>query len=74
VAPPKCNTGHTTEPTWELTMNRTFKTTSARVRALFAIAALAASSLVIGSIAGLADHYNAETYLAKAAGAVVAQR
>jgi hypothetical protein len=55
-------------------MNREFKPTSKLVRTLFATAALLASSLVVGSTVSLAEHYNAESQLARAQQAVVAQR
>jgi len=55
-------------------MNRQFNPSSILTRALFATASLLASAVVVGSVLGLADHYNADTPLASAARAVVAQR
>jgi hypothetical protein len=55
-------------------MNREFKPTSTLIRALFAAASLLVSSLVVASMVGLADHYNAESQLAGGGHAVVAQR
>jgi hypothetical protein len=55
-------------------MNREFKSSPNALRAAFATAALLVSLLVVGSMASLADHYYAETQLASAQGAVVAQR
>ena len=55
-------------------MNREFKPTSTLIRALFAVASLLVSSLVVASMASLADHYNDESQLASAPRAVVAQR
>ena len=55
-------------------MNREFKPTSTLIRAIFAIASLLVSVLVVGSMASLADHYNAESQLASAQREVVAQR
>jgi hypothetical protein len=55
-------------------MNREFKSIPNALRASFAIASLLVSLLVVGSMASLADHYHAETLLATAQSAVVAQR
>ncbi len=55
-------------------MNREFKPTSTLIRALFAVASLLVSSLVVASMASLADHYNDESQLAGGERAVVAQR
>ena len=55
-------------------MNREFKPTSMLIRALFATASLLVSSLVVASMAGLADHYGAQSQFASAARPVVAQR
>lgn len=55
-------------------MNREFKSTPNALRATFAIASLLVSLLVVGSMASLADHYHAETLMATAQSAVVAQR
>ena len=55
-------------------MNRKFNPSSILTRALFATASLLASAVVVGSVLGLADHYNADSPLASASRAVVAQR
>ena len=55
-------------------MNRDFHPSSILARALFATASLLASAVVMGSVLGLADHYNDESQLASAPRAVVAQR
>ena len=55
-------------------MNREFKSTPNALRATFAIASLLVSLLVVASMASLADYYHAETLLATAPNAVVAQR
>lgn len=55
-------------------MNREFKSTPNALRAFFAVASLLVSLLVVSSMAGLADHYHAETQLVTAQSAVVAQR
>jgi hypothetical protein len=55
-------------------MNREFKPTTNLLRTVFATAALLASTLVVGSMASLADHYNAESQFASAQRAIVAQR
>ncbi len=55
-------------------MNRDFNPSSILARALFATASLLASAVVVGSVLGLADHYNDESQLASASRAVVAQR
>jgi len=55
-------------------MNREFKPTSTLLRALFATASLLVSVMVVGSMTSLAEHYNAESQLASAQRAVVAQR
>lgn len=55
-------------------MNREFKPTSTLIRAILATASLLVSVLVVGSVASLAEHYNAESQLASAPHAVVAQR
>jgi hypothetical protein len=55
-------------------MNREFKPTSNLLRALFATASLLVSMLVVGSMTSLAEHYNAESQLASAQRAIVAQR
>jgi len=55
-------------------MNRQFNPTSILARALFATASLLVSSLVVGSVASLADHYGSEWQLANTQQAVVAQR
>jgi hypothetical protein len=55
-------------------MNREFKPTSSLLRTLFATLALLASTLVVGSTVSLADHYSAESQVANAQRAVVAQR
>jgi hypothetical protein len=55
-------------------MNREFKPTSKLLRTVFATLALLASTLVVGSTMSLAEHYSAESQLANAQNAVVAQR
>jgi hypothetical protein len=56
-------------------MNREFNSLSILARALMATASLVASGLVVASIAGLADHYSADSHEANIAQrAVVAQR
>ncbi len=55
-------------------MNRELQSTSPLIRAIFAVASLLVSILVVGSMTSLADHYNAESQLASAQRAVVAQR
>lgn len=55
-------------------MNREFKPTSNLLRTLLATAALLASTLVVGSTVSLAEHYSAESQLANAQRAVIAQR
>jgi hypothetical protein len=55
-------------------MNRQFNPSSILTRALFATASLLASAVVVGSVLGLADHYNADSSLASGSHAVVAQR
>ena len=55
-------------------MNRDFHPSSILARALFASASLLTSSVVMGSVLGLAAHFNDESQLASAPRAVVAQR
>jgi hypothetical protein len=56
-------------------MNREFNPISILARALMATASLLASGLVVASIAGLADHYGADSHEVNIAQrAVVAQR
>jgi hypothetical protein len=55
-------------------MNRELQSTSPLIRAIFAVASLLVSILVVGSMTSLADHYNAESQLASAQRAIVAQR
>ena len=55
-------------------MNRTFNPISRLQRSLFATAAVLATVMTFGSIAGLVEHYSARTALADAPPAVVAQR
>jgi hypothetical protein len=55
-------------------MNRQFNPTSILLRAVFATASLLASGLVVGSMAGLADHYSDVSQTASTQRAVVAQR
>ena len=55
-------------------MNREFKPSSAMIRAIFATASLLASTLVVSSMASLADHYYAESQLAGGQRTAVAQR
>jgi hypothetical protein len=54
-------------------MNREFNPTPIRLRALFATASLVLSTLVLGSLAGLATHYG-DLAAAHGGPAVVAQR
>ena len=46
----------------------------AKVNCAYATASLLTSAVVMGSVLGLADHYNDESQLASAPRAVVAQR
>jgi hypothetical protein len=55
-------------------MKRELQPTSPLIRAIFAIASMVVSILVVGSMTSLADHYNAESQLAGAQRAIVAQR
>ena len=55
-------------------MNRTFNPISPLQRSVFAIAAVFATVLTFGSIAGLVEHYSGGLSLAAAQPAVVAQR
>jgi hypothetical protein len=55
-------------------MKHEFKPTSTLVRALLATASVLVSGMVVVSMASLAEHYNAESPLAGAVQAVVAQR
>ncbi len=55
-------------------MNREPQPTSKLMRAVFAVASLLVSILVVGSMTSLADHYNAESQLASTQRAVIAQR
>jgi hypothetical protein len=55
-------------------MNRDFRPTSAPIHALVAGAAVLATMLVFGAIAGLADHYNSASQLASVPRSVVAHR
>ena len=55
-------------------MNREFKPTSAMIRAIFATASLLASTLVVSSMASLADHYHSESQPASGQRTAVAQR
>lgn len=54
-------------------MTREFKFTPNTLRAAFALASLLVSVLVVGAMAGLADHYHADL-LASARTAILAQR
>jgi hypothetical protein len=58
----------------EIQMNREFKPTSAMIRAIFATASLLASTLVVSSMASLADYYHAESQPASGQPTAVAQR
>jgi hypothetical protein len=51
-----------------------YNPTPALTRALFAVASLVFSALVLGSMAGLAAHYGDQAQLAGSAAQVVAQR
>ncbi len=55
-------------------MNHEFTTTSTLLRTVFAGAALAISTLVVGSIALLADHYDTNAQLAQAQQTVIVKR
>jgi hypothetical protein len=55
-------------------MNREPQPTSPLIRAIFAVASLLVSILVVGSMTSLADHYNAESQMTSAQRAIVAQR
>ena len=55
-------------------MNRELQPTSPVIRAIFAVASLLVSILVVGSMTSLADHYNSESQLVSTPRAVVAQR
>ena len=55
-------------------MNRELQPTSPVIRAIFAVDSLLVSILVVGSMTSLAHHYNAESQLAGAPRAIVAQR
>jgi hypothetical protein len=50
--------------TTEIPMNRSFKPTSARLRSVFAAAAVLIVLVIAGGIEGLIDHYRAESQLA----------
>jgi hypothetical protein len=58
----------------EIQMNREFKPSSAMIRAIFATASLLASTLIVSSIASLADYYHTESRLAIGQRTAVAQR
>lgn len=55
-------------------MKRQYNPTPRRVRAVFAVAAALATTLVVASIDGLVLHYEPGLLLAKAAAVVVAVR
>lgn len=55
-------------------MKRDFNASSKQARSILAFIAVLTSLLVLGSIDGLSQHYGAESQLASARPAVVAQR
>lgn len=55
-------------------MNREFNASSRKARSILAFVAALTTLLVFGSIDGLSQHYGAESQLASARPAVVAQR
>ena len=55
-------------------MQRDFNASSRQARSVFALAAVLATLLVVGSIEGLSQHYSADLQLAGAKPVEVAQR
>jgi hypothetical protein len=55
-------------------MNRNFEPTSPRQRSAFAVAAMFAAFVTIGSVAALAEHYSEAPQLADAPPVVIAAR
>jgi hypothetical protein len=55
-------------------MQREFNASSKQARSLFAVAAVLATLLVVGSIEGLSQHYSADVQLAGAKPFAVAHR
>jgi hypothetical protein len=55
-------------------MQRDFNASSKQARSVFALAAILATLLVVGSIEGLSQHYSADVQLAGTTPVAVAQR
>jgi hypothetical protein len=55
-------------------MNRDYNASSKQARSVFALTAVLATLLVVGSIEGLSQHYSADLQLAGAKSVAVAQR
>lgn len=55
-------------------MNHNFTPTSTWLRSIFAAAAVVATVVIVSAIGALAEHYEAESQLARAQAVTVAQR
>lgn len=55
-------------------MNREFTTTSKLARSISVLAAIVSTVAIVSGVAGLAEHYSADSQLAQRQPAVMAQR